>query len=255
MAELQKKIESSNEAVPLTLVIPTYNCSESIGICLESVKKQAYDPLEVIIIDAGSKDHTLEVVHSYSSLVSRVYTVTTFNVADMINRGISLGTGLYFTFLIPGSFYLSNQTYHYFAEHAIHNRYPDLIHCGSLQRELRREPRMIHSPFDLQLLEKGKHPATLAATWFRADLFDKMGKFDPQYSVRFAYDFFCRFSLNKEGQTLFLDRVYVDFDYGRFTYGKLVRFSRETWLILLRYFGFRKALRWFLKLNHLLTIK
>ncbi len=47
----------------ISFVIPTYNSSRSIGKCLESIKKQNYpaDKIEIIIIDAGSTDGTIEI--------------------------------------------------------------------------------------------------------------------------------------------------------------------------------------------------
>jgi len=124
----------TKEPVPLSLIIPVYNCSEVIAATLESVEKQEYDPLEVIVVDAGSSDRTLEIVNGYASLISRIYTVANFNLADMINRGISLASNQYLTFLFPGSYYLSETTYQAFAIGVNQGDFPDLIYCGSIQQ-------------------------------------------------------------------------------------------------------------------------
>lgn len=55
------------ELPPISIVIPTYNSSKVIARCLDEIEKQDYpkNKIEVIIIDGGSKDNTLEIVKKY----------------------------------------------------------------------------------------------------------------------------------------------------------------------------------------------
>jgi len=58
----------SEEALPrVTFVIPTYNASATIDICLQSVIAQNYpvNLVEVLIVDGGSTDSTLEKAHRF----------------------------------------------------------------------------------------------------------------------------------------------------------------------------------------------
>jgi len=45
----------------VSVVVPTYNDSRTIGLCLESVLAQTYQPLEVIVVDDASTDDSAEV--------------------------------------------------------------------------------------------------------------------------------------------------------------------------------------------------
>lgn len=247
--------EANLQEVFLSVVLPVYNCSESIGLTLESMKSQGYGSLEIIVVDAGSTDRTLEIINSYAALISRIYTVTDLNLGDMINKGISLASGQYITILLPGTFYLSPWTYQLFAEKIFSSDFPDLAYCGSIQREIHRESRTIFLPFDLELMEQGKNPATMPACWFRSDLFQHLNKLKTKYVVRWGFDFFCRIAKEKNLQIVKIDRIFVDFDYGRFSYGKVLRFALETWLIIQEHFGFKKAVIWFLNINHFFLIK
>ncbi|MCC5831898.1 MAG: glycosyltransferase [Chlamydiales bacterium] len=247
--------EEGKENVSLSVILPVYNCSEVIDASLASVQKQNYTPLEVIVIDAGSTDRTLEIVNSYASMISRIYTVANFSLPEMLNRGISLATSRYLTFLYPGTTYLSEMAFSFFAKSLAEHHDPDLIYCGSIQRELKREPRTIHQPFDVKLLQTGENPATLPACWFRQELFERFGKFNPRFTLRPGYEFYCRLILEKEVDVVSIDRIFVDFDYGRFSYGKALRFAGETWRTIEAHFGFGKALHWFLTINHLLMLK
>lgn len=48
----------------VTVIIPTYNRREWIGICLDSVKAQTYEQIETLVIDDGSTDGTAELLRS-----------------------------------------------------------------------------------------------------------------------------------------------------------------------------------------------
>lgn len=52
-----------NELV--SVVIPSYNRADSILTCVDSIVKQSYPNLEIIVIDDGSKDNTAEVIKDY----------------------------------------------------------------------------------------------------------------------------------------------------------------------------------------------
>lgn len=51
----------------ISVITPTYNSSKTIELCLESIRNQNYpqDKIEIIIIDGGSKDKTLEIVKKF----------------------------------------------------------------------------------------------------------------------------------------------------------------------------------------------
>lgn len=241
--------------VGLTVIIPTFNNSESIGRTLESVRRQNYPHLELIIIDAGSTDHTLEIAGSYAELISRVYTVTDFNLFEMVNRGIALASKRYLTILFPGSFYLSDGAYNIMAHAAGENNYPHLLYAGSIQSELRRSPRLVHFALDRETLRRGVHPATLPACWFRTDLFETLGKFSPSLTVRSSFELLCRIATRGDYRTAMVDRVLVEYHRGRFSYAKLLKYASDTWRILQTYFGFFAAAIWFLGVNHLNIVR
>ena len=46
----------------ISVIIPTYNEQDKIRDCLESLSKQSYGDFEVIVVDDGSKDGTLDLI-------------------------------------------------------------------------------------------------------------------------------------------------------------------------------------------------
>jgi len=53
----------------VSIIIPTRNNAETIERCLESVKKQTYGKIEIIVIDGGSSDKTIELAKKYTGMV------------------------------------------------------------------------------------------------------------------------------------------------------------------------------------------
>ena len=67
----------------VSILIPVYNAAAFLSKCLYSVLNQTYQDLQVVIVDDGSKDHTLEVCQSYAEKDSRI------EVYHQENQGVS----------------------------------------------------------------------------------------------------------------------------------------------------------------------
>lgn len=71
-----------------SIVIPLYNGEKYLVKCLESVLNQDYCDYEVIIIDDGSSDASLDIACKYESSKVHVYTQENSGVAEARNKGI-----------------------------------------------------------------------------------------------------------------------------------------------------------------------
>ena len=55
-----------NAKIPVSVVIPVFNEEKVIKDCLESLMMQSYKPLEIIVVDDGSRDATLAIVKGFA---------------------------------------------------------------------------------------------------------------------------------------------------------------------------------------------
>jgi glycosyltransferase involved in cell wall biosynthesis len=55
----------------ISIVIPTFNCGNFLNICLDSIVNQDYpkELIEILIIDAGSKDNTISIAKKYTNKI------------------------------------------------------------------------------------------------------------------------------------------------------------------------------------------
>lgn len=85
----------------ISIIIPVYNAEKYIGNCIESLLNQTYKNIEIVLIDDGSKDSSLEVCKSYSEIDNRVHVYSKENegAATARNVGIKYATGKYIQFI------------------------------------------------------------------------------------------------------------------------------------------------------------
>ena len=54
----------------ISIIIATLNCVHTLQQCLDSVARQTYSPLELIVIDGGSTDGTIDILHINARKIS-----------------------------------------------------------------------------------------------------------------------------------------------------------------------------------------
>ena len=92
-----------NELSPtFSIITVTYNAEATIEVTLHSVQQQTYRQIEHIIVDGGSKDHTLSIIEKYKDSYLHVISEPDKGLYDAMNKGIHLAKGDYLCFLNAG---------------------------------------------------------------------------------------------------------------------------------------------------------
>lgn len=85
--------------VKISVVIPAYNAESTIKETIESVRKQTFKDFELIVIDDGSTDKTVEVVDSIKDSRIKLFSYSNGKLPVARNRGIEKAKGEYIAFL------------------------------------------------------------------------------------------------------------------------------------------------------------
>ena len=85
----------------VSIIIPAYNMELYIKKSIESIIKQTYKNIEIIIIDDGSKDKTYEICLELKKMYENIILIKKENtgVSDSRNRGIEKATGDFIVFV------------------------------------------------------------------------------------------------------------------------------------------------------------
>lgn len=92
---------STNEVPLFSIIMPCYNSEEYVEKAILSCKNQYFKNWEMIIINDGSTDNTLNIINSFASndMRIRVYSTKNRGYVAAVNFALSLITGTYFLLL------------------------------------------------------------------------------------------------------------------------------------------------------------
>ena len=98
-----------NSEKPLVSVImPVYNGAAFLTGAIDNIRRQNYEPLEIIIVDDGSTDSTGQIVASFGSDIRYVYQANQGPAAAR-NHGLRLATGDLIAFLDVDDLWAENR--------------------------------------------------------------------------------------------------------------------------------------------------
>ena len=89
------------EREPLvSVIVPVYNASAYLERCINSILQQTYQNIELILVNDGSTDNSLQICRRYARQDSRVLVIDQCNrgVSESRNAGIARAKGIYLQF-------------------------------------------------------------------------------------------------------------------------------------------------------------
>ncbi len=114
----------------ISVIVPAYNAEKSIEKCVRSILNQTYKDLEVIVINDGSTDNTIDILGKLKKTDKRlkVFSIENGGVSHARNFGIDNATGDYITF-VDSDDYIDSDMYKCLID--ITNRYNvKIAHCS-----------------------------------------------------------------------------------------------------------------------------
>ena len=85
----------------VSIIVPVYNVENYVGECIESIKNQTYSNIEVIVVNDGSEDRSIEIINDMIRDDSRFTIINQKNQGLSVarNNGLKYAKGDYFFFV------------------------------------------------------------------------------------------------------------------------------------------------------------
>jgi glycosyltransferase involved in cell wall biosynthesis len=170
----------------ISVIIPVFNAKRTLANALHSVWEQTFPAHEVLVIDGGSTDGTIEIILANQSRISHWISEPDRGVYDAINKGLRKATGDWIYVLGSDDVLASNDVFEGISEHL--NTSASLV-FGSVQNVNIRQsmvPEMhMSSMGPLLYLKNTLHQQS---AFYRKTLFTDEA-FDASMRVLADYDF------------------------------------------------------------------
>ena len=85
--------------MPISVIIPVFNGEQTIEETINSILDQTFQDIEIIIINDGSTDATLEIVENISDSRIKIFSYPNAGLSASRNRGIDRAKGEYISFI------------------------------------------------------------------------------------------------------------------------------------------------------------
>jgi glycosyltransferase involved in cell wall biosynthesis len=90
----------------VSVIIPAYNSAAFLPAAIASVRAQAWEELEIVVVDDGSTDHTMSVLGALAGSDLRVFRQANSGPSAARNRGIKESQGEWIAFLDADCYWL-----------------------------------------------------------------------------------------------------------------------------------------------------
>ena len=113
----------------LSIIIPVYNSEKTISKCINSILEQDLKEKEIILVDDGSKDNSLNILLEYEKKYDFVRVLSQENMGQGVarNKGIKIATGNYITFVDSDDYLSGTNSYSKFINKCYKNDLDILI--------------------------------------------------------------------------------------------------------------------------------
>ena len=172
----------------VSIIICVLNGEKYLKNTISSILNQSYANLELIIVDGGSLDKTIEIIHNFKSSKIKFITEKDKGISDAFNKGIKLATGDFINFQGDGDGFIHENVLTEIFQNKTLKK--DQIICGNIKRidkkgnilfttRLKENFRKTSLLFKMSLPHQG--------LFMPRSFFDKYGLFD--LNTKFAMDY------------------------------------------------------------------
>lgn len=124
----------------ISVIVPVYNMEKYLAECLDSIFTQTLKDIEIVCVNDGSQDSSLDILYNYQQKFSNLYIINQRNqgVAVARNVGLDFANAEYVAFMDPDDFYPSNDILEVLYNSA---KKQNVKICGGSWMELHESPK------------------------------------------------------------------------------------------------------------------
>lgn len=167
----------------ISIIIPAYNVESYIERCISSILKQTYQNYEIIVINDGSTDNTLDILNKLCSCDKRIKVISIKNggVSNARNIGLDTATGDIISFVDADDYIIENMIetmIRVFMQHKV-----QLVACSFLGNDKHPHGKQLYN-------RNGMLYETIDANLFKGYIWNKYFKADiiRKNNIRFRND-------------------------------------------------------------------
>lgn len=203
----------------ISIITVTLNAASTLRDTMESIVKQTYRDFELVIVDGGSTDGTLELLKEYKPYIGTLISEKDKGIYDAMNKGVKAAKGDILFFLN--------------AQDTLYS--PEVLNEVRKRFEMSDRPQIVFG--DIFLTNKANYPLELLlfkpdevcsnkdkghtdpgichqCIFYKKSLFDKLGGYDLQYPVYADYDFNIRSFIHARNAYAYIPLTIATFDLG-----------------------------------------
>lgn len=210
----------------ISIITVCYNAADCITETLQSACNQSYPKIELIIVDGGSKDNTLECLKPFADRIAILISEKDDGIYDAMNKGVKRANGEWIYFLNAGDRFYNN--------HVLENVFgaPIPPTCGLIYGKVQtiNEPTGVNytagGPVSLHDFYS-RYPINHQATFTRKLVFDSLGGYSTRYRLAADTEWFIRFFKQNTFTAQFTDSIISFYDIQGASYHKRMQGYRE----------------------------
>lgn len=166
----------------VSIVMATFNCAKVIEQAISSVVNQTYDNIELIIIDGGSTDGTIDIIKKYEDKIVYWVSEPDTGIYNALNKGVKQAGGDYIQILGSDDCLHDIKT----IEQVIHvlQDEPDVLCCDVIFVDSELRVEWLNKTNDNFFVQAPNHQGMFT----KRDILLKY-PFDEQYKVAADYNF------------------------------------------------------------------
>lgn len=194
-----------------SIIVPALNMVTTLPACLDSIAQQTCSDFEVVLVDGGSTDGTLDVAHSFTRQLGTrlvIHSGPDHGAYDAMNRGVGMANGKWLLFLGADDTLYEADTLALVAAFIEEHGHSDLVYGDVV---LRSTASRCAGAFDLDRLLYDTNMSH-QSIFYRREIFDGIGPYNLRYPVCADWDFNIRCFSNPALVTRYMDIVIAQYN-------------------------------------------